>query len=170
MSYVIAQQAGQVIGVDIQPNPAWEALSLKSANLEFQVGDASKLSFGDGTFNVVFTKDLLHHMTNPVLAVAEMKRVVKRGGHVIIVESNRYNPIKYIFTVTILGHKHFTAKFFRQLITSVFQEVEFKSFDDHYYPAKTKLGKHLLFVIDKIFENTPLFNRFLGYNVAVARK
>ncbi len=170
MSYIIAQQAGKVIGVDIQANAAWKEFESKLANLEFQAADACKLPFSSDMFDVVFTKDLLHHVPVPELAIAEMKRVTRRGGIIVIVESNRYNPIKYIFTYKILGHKHFSRKYFERLIMSKLSGVEFKSFEDHYYPMKTKLGKYLLFAVDRVFEKTPLLNRFLGYNVAIARK
>jgi ubiquinone/menaquinone biosynthesis C-methylase UbiE len=134
MSYVIAQQAGRVIGIDIEPSPAWRAMQLKLVNLEFQVADACRAPFLDDTFDVVFAKDLLHHVPVPEQAIAEMERVTKRGGFIVIVESNRYNPIKYIFTVRILGHNHFSQGYFKQLVMSKLKEAEFKSFEDHYYP------------------------------------
>lgn len=170
MSYVIAQQAGKVIGVDIQPNPAWKGLQSKSSNLGICVADARKLPFRDNTFDLVFAKDLLHHIDNHTLAVAEMKRVAKARGSLIIVESNRYNPIKYVLLTMMRGHQHFTSQYFRQLILKHFTDAEFKSFEDHYYPAKTELGKRLLFAIDAAVEKMPFLSGLLGYNMAMARK
>ena len=121
-------------------------------------------------FDLVFAKALLHHVPVPELAIAEMKRAAKRGGIIVITEPNRYNPIKYIFTNKMMGHDHFTTQYFSQLMSQSFTKVDFKSFEDHYYPAKTKLGKYLLFAVDRVFEKTPLLNRFLGYNVAIAKK
>ena len=169
MSYLIAQQAGKVIGVDFQPNPAWHESQLKSSNLEFVVTDACKLPLRNNTFDLVFAKNLLHHVAMPELAIAEMKRVTKRGGIIIIIESNRYNPIKYIVTTKIFGHEHFTGKYFKRLLCQQFNEVKFKSFEAHYYPVKTKLGKYLLLGVERVFEKTPLLNRLLGLNVAIAR-
>jgi ubiquinone/menaquinone biosynthesis C-methylase UbiE len=170
MSHVIAQQAGDVIGVDIEPNRFWHELKLRSSNLQFVVADVCRLPFKDNTFNVVFAKNLLHHVAIPELALAEMKQVTRSGGMIVIVESNRYNPIKYIFGTLVAGHRHFTGKYFKQLLRQQFNEVKFISFDAHYYPVRTKLGKYLLIGLERVFERSPVLNKFLGVNVAVARK
>lgn len=171
MSYLIAQQAGKVLGTDIQPNAAWWDLERSLSNLEFQIADACQLPFSNDRFDVVISKDLLHHVATPERAIAEMRRVAKEGALVIIVESNRYNPIKYVCLTKLRGpEEHFAKKQFKQLITSKFTSVDFSGFEDHYYPAKTRLGRHLLFTLDWVFEKTPVLNRFLGYNVAIAKK
>ncbi len=49
---------------------------------KFQVGDAQKLSFGDGTFDVAVMALVLSFLPDPARAVAEMSRVVRAGGWV----------------------------------------------------------------------------------------
>jgi SAM-dependent methyltransferase len=46
------------------------------------VGDAQKLSFGDGTFDVAIMALVLAFLLDPAKAVAEMARVVRPGGWV----------------------------------------------------------------------------------------
>jgi ubiquinone/menaquinone biosynthesis C-methylase UbiE len=46
----------------------------------FQVGDAQKLSFGDGSFDVAIMALVLSFLPDPPKAVAEMARVIRPGG------------------------------------------------------------------------------------------
>ncbi|HEY5665012.1 MAG TPA: methyltransferase domain-containing protein [Ilumatobacter sp.] len=43
-------------------------------------GDAGRLPFPDGTFDVVITSEVLEHIQDDVAAIAEMVRVLKPGG------------------------------------------------------------------------------------------
>ncbi len=43
-------------------------------------GDALRLPFGDATFDVVITSEVLEHVQDDVAAIAEMVRVLKPGG------------------------------------------------------------------------------------------
>ena len=43
-------------------------------------GDARRLPFPDGTFDVVITSEVLEHIQDDVTAIAEMVRVLKPGG------------------------------------------------------------------------------------------
>src|SRR5262249_53700482 len=49
---------------------------------KFQAGDAHKLSFDDGTFDVAIMALVLAFLPDPVKAVTEMARVVRPGGWV----------------------------------------------------------------------------------------
>jgi SAM-dependent methyltransferase len=49
---------------------------------KFEVGDAQKLSLGDGTFDVAIMALVLSFVSNPGKAVTEMARVVRPGGWV----------------------------------------------------------------------------------------
>jgi SAM-dependent methyltransferase len=49
---------------------------------KFEVGDAQRLSFGDGTFDVAIMALVLSFLPDPAKAVAEMARVVRPGGWV----------------------------------------------------------------------------------------
>ena len=43
-------------------------------------GDATKLPFDDGAFDVVITSEVLEHIQDDVAAISEMVRVLKPGG------------------------------------------------------------------------------------------
>lgn len=84
----VAKVAKHVTGVDLTPAMIEQArkhqLSLTLANLDFVVGDAHPLPFGDGQFTRVITRYSFHHFTNPALAFAEMVCVCRPGGRVTV--------------------------------------------------------------------------------------
>jgi SAM-dependent methyltransferase len=54
----------------------------RNPSIEFHVGDAAALPFGDATFDAVVIGFGLHHMAEPQKALTEAKRVLKPGGRV----------------------------------------------------------------------------------------
>jgi SAM-dependent methyltransferase len=75
---------GQVTGIDA----AADVLALAKAeadrrglaNIGFEVGDVYALDFADDTFDVVHAHQVLQHLTDPVAALTEMRRVCRPGG------------------------------------------------------------------------------------------
>jgi ubiquinone/menaquinone biosynthesis C-methylase UbiE len=63
------------------------------------VADAQRLPFRDGSFEVAFCGNLLHHLETPATAVQEMARVAAR--HVVLVEPNALNPLMFLFGVLV---------------------------------------------------------------------
>lgn len=54
------------------------------ANLEFVSGSAEDLPFADDAFSLVVTRFSLHHFADPAPAVAEMVRVLRPGGRLVV--------------------------------------------------------------------------------------
>jgi ubiquinone/menaquinone biosynthesis C-methylase UbiE len=52
--------------------------------LHFQVGDVHSLSFEDSCFDICRAERVLLYLENPAKAIAEMARVTRPGGHVIV--------------------------------------------------------------------------------------
>jgi SAM-dependent methyltransferase len=73
-----------VVGVDLQPSQVAQAEELSAArgvmNVRFEVADVYRLPFPDGSFDAVFAHVVLMHLREPVRALAEMRRVLRRGG------------------------------------------------------------------------------------------
>lgn len=60
-------------------------------NIRVVVADVSqKLSFADDYFDIVILKDILEHVYNPIDVLLEAKRIVKKGGHIIISLPNHF--------------------------------------------------------------------------------
>jgi len=57
------------------------------------------LPFADNTFPLVFAANLLHHVSDPDRAVAEMARVAKH--YVALVEPNALNPVMFGFSLAV---------------------------------------------------------------------
>lgn len=83
-----AERVGSVSGVDLTPAMIEEAEKRTREegirNVSFSVGDATSLDFADGAFDGAITRLSLHHVPAPGRAVAEMARVVRPGGMVVI--------------------------------------------------------------------------------------
>jgi ubiquinone/menaquinone biosynthesis C-methylase UbiE len=74
----------EVVGLD--PVPELLALARERAvpNTEFVEGDGTTLPFRDGAFDLTGTHRTLHHVARPDLVVAEMARVTRHGGQVLV--------------------------------------------------------------------------------------
>ena len=57
------------------------------------VADAAHLPFGDGVFDFVLIRDVLHHVPDPTGVVAEAHRVLAPGGRMVVIEPNARSPL-----------------------------------------------------------------------------
>ncbi len=60
-----------------------------TGNIEYTLADAEKLPFADQEFDAVTIAFGLRNVTDQAAALAEMRRVLKPGGHVLILEFSR---------------------------------------------------------------------------------
>lgn len=76
---------GHVVGIDIDDAKLEEARRLLEVapNLEFQTADVQDLPFPDGSFDLVTLNIVLVYVPDKQLAVKEMARVLRPGGHVL---------------------------------------------------------------------------------------
>ena len=85
-----APHARQVTGIDITPAMIEQARRLQSEkqlkNLTWQVGDVLPLPFPEASFSIVLTRYSLHHFLNPEAVLAEMVRVCRTGGRVMVAD------------------------------------------------------------------------------------
>lgn len=90
ISRALAPRLGSVQGVDMTPTmvekATAEAARAGLGNLDFAVGDATALDFGDDSFDGAVTRSSLHHIPAPQRVVEEMARVVRPGGRVVIAD------------------------------------------------------------------------------------
>lgn len=97
-SYLLAKAGFRVIGMDISSLFLSEGVEKygDQEGLEFCVGDVSKMPFCDQSFDAVTSYDLLEHVADVKIILAEMARVTKRGGSIIIITPNHLNPIRHL--------------------------------------------------------------------------
>lgn len=97
----LSQELGcSVIGIDLGSNfdPA------ASAIVSLEVGDATALRFGNGSFDFVYSYHALEHIPDYRKALSEMNRVLANGGGYCVGTPNRSRLIGY------LGSKDLTWK------------------------------------------------------------
>lgn len=80
--------AGRVVGLDSSEQLIARARRAApgSAPVEFLHGEAHALPFADGTFDLARAERVIQHVADPAAAIAEMLRVVKPGGQVLITD------------------------------------------------------------------------------------
>jgi len=86
----VAPHVREVVGIDLTPALlAIGAARLRDSgvrNVLLQEGNAQHLPFADKTFDVVFCRSSLHHFDDPRRAVAEMQRVCRPDGRIVLLD------------------------------------------------------------------------------------
>jgi ArsR family transcriptional regulator len=86
----LAQFAQHIVGIDHSTHMLREARSrarrLGLSHAQFKRADMAKLPLPSDTFDAAFAVLVLHHAAKPSLVVREMTRVIKPGGHVIMLD------------------------------------------------------------------------------------
>ena len=77
-------------GIDLTPAMIERARILQVekglANVTWQIGDITPLPYADGSFSIVTARYAFHHLPDPKGALAEMKRVCRGGGKVVLAD------------------------------------------------------------------------------------
>jgi SAM-dependent methyltransferase len=101
--------SGKAFGVD--QSPAFIGAARRFAQqegvgdrVEFRVGDAHKLDFSDGVFDVAIAHTLISHVTEPATLLRELARVVRPAGTVVIFDGD-YASLTYAFADHALGRQ-----------------------------------------------------------------
>ena len=165
---LLSQSVQEVIGLDVECNSKWRQEG--NDKIEFCVADAGNLQFVDETFDLVFEKDMLHHVNDPLTAIRELLRVTKIGGRLVCIEGNRYNPILYLHMTLMLGHQHFKKSTFEKLVKKGSADVFLLSVESRVYPTKNKHLLNFAGHIGDLLEKLPFVNHFLCYNIAIIKK
>jgi len=106
------------VGVDRSPGMIERArVGLESAindlagRVEFQVADGNRLEFPDASFDLVMCNSVLHHLTAPQNLLAEMARLVKPAGAILLRDLRRPSRLAYPFHVRWHGRKYSGAMY-----------------------------------------------------------
>lgn len=88
LALALAPHVREVIGVDTVPELLEQArlLAADRENVEFVEGDITQLPFDRSSFDLVGTMRTLHHVRRPELVVAELTRVTRLGGRILVVD------------------------------------------------------------------------------------
>ena len=86
LALALAPHVADVVGVDRVPELLELARERAPANATFVEGDAERLTFDDASFDLAATLRTLHHVPRPELVLAELTRVTRRGGRVLVID------------------------------------------------------------------------------------
>lgn len=157
----------EVFGIDVYEHKNIKGILGK----RFKKASIYKLPFPDHSFDYVFEHDTLHHIDEEkqsfgqhVAGLEEMKRVCKKGGKIIVLEANRYNPLFYPHMVKMRKHEHFTQPYFVRLLETIAKKPKFVFFEAHVYPQNLLLP---FTIYEKIMKSIPFLYPFRAYNLAI---
>ncbi|MCU1441644.1 MAG: ubiE [Rhodoglobus sp.] len=109
-SAALQRHGARVVALDFSPGMIAEGRR-KHRNIEFVLGDAQKLPFGDNEFDAVAISFGLRNVSNPKAALSEMYRVLKPGGRLVVCEFSKppvaifragyYTYMRYVMPVIV---------------------------------------------------------------------
>ena len=82
----LAPLVREVIGVDVRTELLDEGRTRAPGNVELVEADVTALPYELGSFDLVCTALALHHAPRPELVLAEMNRVLRPGGSMLVVD------------------------------------------------------------------------------------
>ena len=86
LAFALAPLVREVVGVDPVPELLALARARALPNTRFVEGDGEALRFATAEFDLSGTHRTLHHVARPEPVVAELARVTRPGGHVLVVD------------------------------------------------------------------------------------
>jgi ubiquinone/menaquinone biosynthesis C-methylase UbiE len=113
----LVERGWRVDAYDLEAHPRWKAVAKAGrGRIRFATADAAKLDKLRGRYDLVFQKDMLHHVPDPTAVLRHMRRLTAPGGTLIVLECNRLNPVFYLHLTLMKGHQHFTLRRLRALL------------------------------------------------------
>lgn len=103
-SAALARTGARVVALDFSPGMLAEGRR-RHPELEFVEGDAERLPFGDDEFDAVTISFGLRNVEHPKVALAEMYRVLKPGGRLVVCEFSK--PPRTIFRAGYAAYMRF---------------------------------------------------------------
>ena len=83
----VARRGATVVGIDLGPDliaAASVRARAEGLNIDYRVGDAENLPFGDGEFDAVISTFGVMFASRPQLAATELARVCREGGRIAL--------------------------------------------------------------------------------------
>lgn len=111
-TYHLAARARRVVGTDVSP-----VMLARAQGFETVQANAEDLPFPDGSFDIAFEANLLHHVPRPAAVISEMARIAREA--VVVIEPNRNNPVMFAFSLLVAAERgglRFTRRFLVNLL------------------------------------------------------
>jgi ubiquinone/menaquinone biosynthesis C-methylase UbiE len=86
LAFALAPLVREVVAVELVPELIERGRAIAPANVTFVEGDIAQLKFERASFDLTGTLRTLHHVPRPELVVAELTRVTRPGGTILVVD------------------------------------------------------------------------------------
>jgi SAM-dependent methyltransferase len=106
--WLVRDTRAEVIATDLSPHMVELA---RSRGVDARVADVQALPFADGEFDVAVAAWMLYHVPDLERAVAELARVLRRGGRLVAVTNSRFHLLELR---ELVGSGASTLKFSRE--------------------------------------------------------
>jgi len=117
--------AKYVVGSDISEETIdYAKKNYQKENIEFYTNDIKKLNFPDEEFDCIVSFETLEHVKEQEAAISELKRVLKKGGTLIISTPNSESRTKDEEGTQQFHEKELTVEEFRNIIGKFFPEFK----------------------------------------------
>ena len=132
-SQLLAQRAEKVIAIDNSEKMVEFGASVARENgylnLEYRLGEIESPPIADGTVDLAFFSQSLHHAEHPDLAIAAAHRIMKPGGRIIILDllKHQFEDARDLYADIWLGFSELDIS--RFLKNSGFREIEMSVVD-----------------------------------------
>ena len=109
LSQLLAKRARKVIAIDNSPKMVEFGAQLAKKhgfkNLEYRLGDIEEPPIAKNSVDLAILSQALHHAIHPERAIAAARRILKRGGRVVILDllSHRFEKARDLYADHWLG-------------------------------------------------------------------
>ncbi len=119
----LAQQGKRIVALDASREMLAQARRKAEAagmthRIEFVLGDVENLGYGDSTFDGALSIAVLRHFPSPARGIAELTRVVRPGGALVLDYLNWnvfrfYEPLRGLFVQNLnVSNQHFFRNYY----------------------------------------------------------
>ena len=99
LAFALAPHVREVTALELVPELLEQARPLleRFPNVTLVEGDAAHMPFALGEFDLVCERAVLHHVPRPELVIAEMARLTRRGGRLLVIDQLApFDPLEAI--------------------------------------------------------------------------
>ena len=129
-----AGKGARCVAADLSPDmlaSVRRLAELRGVRVETRTVDVENIDFPADTFDVVYAANVLHH-ASPERGIAEIHRILKRGGTACTWDPLRHNPVIKIYRRMASGvrtedERPLHIRFVRT-VRSLFSETEYRTF------------------------------------------
>jgi len=130
LAHLLARHARSVTCVDNSPRMVEVGTELARShgveNLEYRLGDIESVPLAEGTVDLAFLSQALHHAEHPPRAIAEAFRILRPGGRLAIIDlrEHTFEKARELYADRWLGFRESWLR--EQMAAAGFRAVEVK--------------------------------------------